>query len=185
MKKQINQSWWLLLAAIIVVGVGTSAFAQERNKHFALNSLSPVTAHENFGLNTAPWSFSFTKPNGLFAPNFSLVAADDYPKPDFSGIEEWYEVVKYEYDFVQTPPKIYLVVKKKVYKAPLNMEMTWFDEDGVVINKTRFPNLLQQEHTEVGEPIRLYGYAPYERLMPKVKSVVVKKMSGQLNAPGT
>lgn len=97
----------------------------------------------------------------------------------FQGIEEWYEVVKYEYDFVPTLPKIYLVVKKKVYKAPLNMEMTWFDADGVVINKTRFPNLLQQEHTEVGEPIRLYGYAPYERLMPQVKSVVVKKKSSQ------
>jgi len=80
---------------------------------------------------------------------------------------------------VPTLPKIYLVVKKKVYKAPLNMEMTWFDADGVVINKTRFPNLLQQEHTEVGEPIRLYGYAPYERLMPQVKSVVVKKKSSQ------
>ena len=106
MKKQTNQSWWLLLAAIILVGVGTSAFAQERNKHFALNNLSPVTANENFGLNTAPWSFSFTKPNSLFATNFNLLAADDYPKPDFSGIEEWYEVVKYEYDFVQTLPKI-------------------------------------------------------------------------------
>jgi len=179
MKKQINQSWWLLLAAMILVGVGTSTFAQERNKHFALNSLSPVTANETFDLNTAPWSFSFTKPKGGFATNFNLLAADDYPKPDFSGIEEWYEVVKYEYDFAETLPKIYLVVKKKVYKAPLNMEMTWFDADGVVINKTRFPNLLQQEHTEVGEPIRLYGYAPYERLMPNVKSVVVKKKSSQ------
>jgi hypothetical protein len=87
MKKQINQSWWLLLAAIILVGVGTSAFAQERNKHFALNSISPVTANERFGLNTAPWSFSFTKPNGMFASNFNVIAADDYPKPDFSGIE--------------------------------------------------------------------------------------------------
>jgi hypothetical protein len=181
MKKQINQSWWLLLAAMILVGVGTSTFAQERNKHFALNSLSPVTANETFGLNTAQWSFSFTKPKGGFATNFNLLTADDYPKPDFSGIEEWYEVVKYEYDFVETLPKIYLVVKKRVYKAPLNMEMTWFDADGVVINKTRFPNLLQQERTEVGEPIRLYGYAPYERLMPKVKSVVVKKKSAQLN----
>lgn len=157
----------MLLAGIIIVGVGTSAFAQERNKHFALNNLSPLTANGNFALNTAPWSFSFTKPNSLFASNVNLVATDDYPKPDFSGIEEWYEVVKYEYDFVENPPKIYLVVKKKVYKAPLNMEMTWFDADGVVINKTRFPNLLQQEHTEVGEAIRLYGYAPYERLMQK------------------
>ena len=179
MKKQTNQSWWLLLSVIIVVGVGTSAFAQERNKHFALNNLYRVTANETFGLNGAPWSFSFTKPNSLFATNFNLLAADDYPKPDFSGIEEWYEVVKYEYNFGKTLPEIYLWVKKKVYKAPLNMEMTWFDEDGVVIDRTRFPNLLQQEHTEVGETIRLYGRAPYERLMPKVKSVIVKKKSSQ------
>jgi hypothetical protein len=179
MKKQINQSWWLLLAAILFVGVGTSAFAQERNKHFALNNLSAVTVNENFGLNTAPWSFSFTKPNSLFATNFNLLVADDYPKPDFSGIEEWYEVVKYYYDFAPTLPSTYLVVKKKVYKAPLNMEMTWFDEDGVVIYRTRFPNLLRQEGTEVGEPIRLQGGAPYERLMSKVKSVVVKKKNCQ------
>ena len=179
MKQQINQTWWLLLAAMILVGVGTSAFAQERNKHFALNNLSTVTANETFGLNAAPWSFSFTKPKGGFATNFNLLTADDYPKPDFSGIEEWYEVVKYEYNFGKTLPEIYLWVKKKVYKAPLNMEMTWFDEDGVVIDRTRFPNLLQQEHTEVGETIRLYGRAPYERLMPKVKSVIVKKKSSQ------
>ena len=181
MKKQTNQSSMLLLAVIIMVGVGPSTFAQERNKHFALTNL---TAHETFGLNNAPWSFSLTKPNSLFAANFNLLAADEYPKPDFSGIEEWYEVVKYEYDFVQTPPKIYLVVKKKVYKAPLNMEMAWFDADGVAINKTRFPNLLNKGSIPVGEPIRLYAYAPYERQMPKVKSVVVKKTSGQLNAPG-
>ena len=182
MKKQINQRWRLLLSAIIMVGVGTSAFAQERNKHFALNNLSPVTANENFGLNTASRSFSFTKPNSLFATNFNLVAADEYPKPDFSGIEEWYEVVKYEYDFVPTIPIFYLVVKKKVYKAPLHFEAKWFDADGVVITKSTFPNLLTKESTPVGEPMRLYAYCPWERQMPKVKSVVVKKTSGQFNA---
>ena len=182
MKRQINQSCWFLLAAIIMVGVGTSAFAQERNKHFALNNLSPVTANERFGLNTAPWSFGFTQPKGGFATNLNLLTADEYPKPDFSGIEEWYEVVKYEYDFVPTIPIFYLVVKKKVEKAPLHFEAKWFDADGVVITKSTFPNLLTKESIPVGEPMRLYAYPPWERQMPKVKSVVVKKTSGQLNA---
>ena len=182
MKEQTNQSYWLLLIVIILAGVGTSAFAQERNRHFALKNLSPVTANENSGLSTAPWSLSFTKPNSLFATNFNLLAADEYPKPDFSGIEEWYEVVKYEYDFVDTIPKFYLIVKKKVEKAPLHFEIKWFDADGVVITKSVFPNLLNKSSIPVGEPIRLYAYAPWERQMPKVKSVVVKKTLGQLNS---
>ena len=181
MKKPTNQSWRLLLAAILLVGVGTSAFAQGRNKHFAPNNLSPVTANETLGRNIAPWSFLFTKSNDLLATNFNLLAADEYPKPDFSGIEEWYEVVKYEYDFVPTLPMFYLVVKKKVEKAPLHFEIKWFDADGVVITKSVFPGLLRHEKTEVGEAIRLYAYAPWERQMPKVKSVVVKKTLGQLN----
>jgi len=181
MKRQINQSWTLLLAAVILAAFGTSAFAQERNKHFAPTNL---TANEHFGWHPGPWSFSFTKPNSLFATNFNLLAADDYPKPDFSGIEEWYEVIKYEYDFVETIPKFYLIVKKKVENAPLHFEAKWFDADGVVITKSVFPNLLTTRSIPVGEPIRLYAYPPYERQMPRVKSVVVKKTSGQLNAPG-
>jgi len=181
MKQHTNQSWTLLLAAVILAAFGTSTFGQERNKHFALTNL---TAQETFGLNNGPWSFSLTKRNSLFAANFNLLAADEYPKPDFSGIEEWYEVVKYEYDFVDTLPKFILVVKKKVENAPLHFEAKWFDADGVVITKSTFPNLLNKGSIPVGEPIRLYAYAPYERQMPKVKTVVVKKTSGQLNAPG-
>ena len=183
MKKQINQSCWLL-AAIIMVGVGTSAFAQERNKLFTPNNLSRVAVRDNLVLNTASWSFTLAKPSSPFTTNLDLIAPDDYPKPDFSGIEEWYEVVKYEYDFVPTIPKFYLVVKKKVAKAPLHFEIKWFDEDGVVIDKSPFPDLLTKEWIPVGEPMRLYAYCPWERLMPKVKSVVVKKTSGQMNAPG-
>lgn len=179
MKTSISQSSGWLLAVIILVGGGTSAFAQDRN------SLSPITARQYFTFNTAPSSFSFTEPISLFATNFRLLAADDYPKPDFSGIEEWYEVVKYEYDFVDTLPKFVLVVKKKVENAPLHFEIKWFDEDGVVITKSVFPNLLTKASIPVGEPMRLSAYAPYERQMPKVKTVVVKKTSGQLNTvPG-
>jgi len=72
MKTCTNQRWMVLLAAMILAGFGTSASAQERNKHFALHNLSRVTANETFGLNAAPWSFSFTKPNSLFATNFNL-----------------------------------------------------------------------------------------------------------------
>jgi len=85
MARQSNQSCWLLLAAILLVGVGTSAFAQERTKHFALNDLSPVTANEDFGLKTVPSSLSLTKPISRFATNFNPLTTDDYPKPDFSG----------------------------------------------------------------------------------------------------
>lgn len=182
MKQQTSQRCQLLLAAaIIVVGVGTSAPVHTQTKDFAPNNRSPVTVNENLALKSAPWSFSF-KTKSLFATNFNLLAVDEYPKPDFSGIEEWYEVVKYEYDFVDTIPKFYLVVKKKVEKAPLHFEIKWFDADGVVITKSVFPNLLNKTSIPVGEPMRLYAYAPWERQMPKVKSIVVKKTSGQLNS---
>ncbi len=158
----------MLLSAIIMGGAGTLAFTQDRNDQFASNPSSP--------------RFSFTKTNTLLATNNGFVTPDNYPTPDFSGIEEWYTVVKYEYDFTETIPKFYLVVKKKVDKAPLHFEVKWFDEDGVVITKSVFPDLLTKGSIAVGEPMRIYSYAPYERQMPKVKSITLKKTAGQLNS---
>jgi hypothetical protein len=169
--KKTNQS--KLAVAIIMLGVGTSAFAQQQNNHFALNNLFPVTANENVCLKNAPEIFNFTypKPNSLFV--------DNYPKPDFSVMEEWYEIVKYEYDFrgMNNIPLFLVVVKKKVANAPVYFNVGWFDADGirVGIDSTLIPVQGTIEGVPVGEPFRLRAYAPDKKDMQKVKSIVVKE----------
>jgi hypothetical protein len=157
----------MLLSAIIIVGVGTPAFAQERSKQFGASAAQSHFAETNLAYATDP----------------NAIAADNYPAPDFSGIAKWYEVVKYQYDFTDTLPKFYLVIKKKVEKTPLHFEVKWLDDGGIVVSKSVFPDLLNKGSIPVGEPFRIYSYAPYERQMPKVKSVTVNKTEGQMNAP--
>jgi hypothetical protein len=177
MKKQTNQSCQFLLATIIMFGVWTPAFAQLQNNHFALNNIFPVTANENVCLKNAPEisSFTYTKPNSLFAANY-----DDSPKPDFSAMEQWYEIVKYEYDTSAgfNFPLFVVVVKKKVEKAPIHFNIGWFDADGVRvgIDATLIPVEGNLYTVPVGEPIRLRAYAPGEKDRAKVKSIVVKRI---------
>ena len=131
MKKQINQSWQLLLATIIMLGVWTSTFAQQQ-------------------------------------------------KPDFSAMEQWYEIVKYEYDTSAgfNFPLFVVVIKKKVENAPIHFHIGWFDADGVRvgIDANLIPVVGNLNTAPVGESFRLRAYAPGEKDMAKVKSIVVKRV---------
>ena len=99
-------------------------------------------------------------------------------KPDFSAMEQWYEIVKYDYDFSGNFPLIIVVVKKKVRNAPIYFRVGWFDADGIRVGIDA--NLIPVQGTLnallVGEPFRLRAYAPAEKDMPKVKSTVVKRV---------
>lgn len=54
----------------------------------------------------------------VFAQNKT---ADKYPKPDFSAIEEYWEIVEWEYDFAQNIPSFIVIAKPKQKSVP-----TWF-----------------------------------------------------------
>src|ERR1700730_1888341 len=102
--RQINlrrHSWLLAIAATtIVLGAFGSNFAQRKvgdNNPFAPDRLFPLTANPNRWPKSAPEEFGFAKCqlNVLLTENFAPIVGQ--PKPDFSAMEKWYEIVRYEY----------------------------------------------------------------------------------------
>lgn len=167
----------MVLATVTVLAAWPAAFAQAQNHDFAFHLFAFTTANENVSLRSVPDSFHATrsKPASLVAEEFN--AYDNYPKPDFSVMEKYYEIVKYTYDF-QSSPRMFLVVKMKVEDAPgtLSWGIKWLDEDGVIILDSTIMDFANHSHYDVGEPIRVSARAPTERQMANAKSIVVYRI---------
>ena len=97
------------------------------------------------------------------------------PKPDFSAMEEYYEIVEYEYDFTGGGmPAFYIIAKKKEKKTPTWWRIVWRDAKGVKIADYTFMfRLSDGQEAEIGEPIRGSSYAPWKADMTKVKSITI------------
>ena len=63
---------------------------------------------------------------------YATPRASSLPKPDFSEMEKWYEIVKYEYP---TPPAQQMLVyfKPKGKERPWNYQMEYRDKSGALI----------------------------------------------------
>ena len=97
-----------------------------------------------------------------------------YPKPDFSAMEQYWEVVSYEYDFTGNGiPTFIVVAKKKDKQVPRNWTVTWYDGDGVKVASAKPLWFDNNDTAKVGEPVRAEAFAPFKRVMPTVKKVVV------------
>ncbi len=96
-----------------------------------------------------------------------------YPKPDFSEMEVYWDIVEYEYDFTGNGvPAFIVIAKKKVRNVPRAWTVSWYDANGVKIDAATllFDN---GDRAEAGEPLRASAYAPFKRHMPRVKSVKI------------
>lgn len=131
MKRQTNisrQSLLATIATIMVLGACGSTFAQgQTEKSSSLSS----SASQNLQLNLMPNKFDVTnlQPINLFAAKFNPVA--DYPKPDFSTMEKWYEIVKWTMNFQMQ--EIDLVIKAKTTPEDRytgRLAIRYYDEDG-------------------------------------------------------
>jgi hypothetical protein len=102
--------------------------------------------------------------------------ADKYPKPDFTAMEEYYEIVEHEYDFTTNIPTLYVIAKPKQKVVPTWWEVTWRDSKGVAIDRALlyFDDI---NKTKIGEVTRGHGYAPFKTKMPKVASVTIVEHS--------
>lgn len=102
--------------------------------------------------------------------------ADKYPKPDFSAMEEYFEIVEHEYDFTTNIPTLYVIAKPKQKVVPTWWEVTWRDAKGVAIDRATlyFDNI---NKTKIGEPNRGHGYAPFKTKMPRVASITIVEHS--------
>lgn len=100
---------------------------------------------------------------------------DKTPKPDFTAMEEYYEIVDYEYDFTGGGvPRFYLTAKKKIKKTPHAWIIIWRDAKGIKIDQATIHfNWNETQEAAVGEPIRGDSPAPFKRQMSDIKSVVI------------
>lgn len=98
-----------------------------------------------------------------------------FPKPDFKAMEEFYDIVEYEYDYTTNIPQIYIIAKKKEQKVPTWWVITWLDAKGVKVTHYSFYFSTVDSKTKIGEPVRGNGYAPWERQISSIKSVVVSE----------
>jgi hypothetical protein len=111
--------------------------------------------------------------NSVFAQN---KAADKYPKPDFSAMEEYWEVVEYEYDFSTMVPNLIVLAKPKQRVVPVGWNITWLDSKGVKLERhTLFFPTGQIQRSKIGDPIRGESKAPFKRFMAQVKSITVEE----------
>ena len=106
--------------------------------------------------------------DGVFAQK-----ADKYPKPDFSEMEEYFDIVESAYEFTGLG-SFTVIAKPKQKSVPKWWTITWRDDKGVAIVKhTLMFNSAELSRTKIGEPLRASSYAPEKRLMSQVKSVTI------------
>ena len=101
---------------------------------------------------------------------------NNLPKPDFSEMEKWYEIVKYEYgDLAANDTYLYYWVKLKTDTAPTSFYAEYYDKDGVASTPKMawcaIPGM--SEGSRVGKLIKCHALTPYESEMEKVVSVKI------------
>ncbi len=98
-----------------------------------------------------------------------------FPKPDFSAMEEYYEIVDYEYDYASGGiGKFYVTAKKKQQKVPTWFDVTWKDAQGVKLGYFNlFFEYYYMKDAKIGEPVRGSATAPEYKLIPKIKSMTI------------
>jgi len=176
MKRQINKRLQSLLlatiATIFLLGAFASTFAQGKiNNNLLTFDYLSSNASQNFWLNNSPSKFDPLNPqsNNLFAVN--LKEDDEYPKPDFSDIEKWYDITKYEYgDIEGGDNNLYFWYKPKKYPRPwFNVE--YRDKDGAQVRDSPEAAFDFGKTPGVGEVSKGYAGTPFEKEMKRVVSV--------------
>ena len=103
--------------------------------------------------------------------------ANNFPKPDFSEMEDWFDIVRYEYP--KAPDRImWIYFKPKVdgNKRPIIFYVEFRDKDGILVQSAdASPMCCSSELMETanGETAKVRVQLPPESLMKQVTSVKV------------
>ena len=96
---------------------------------------------------------------------------DGFVKPDFSEMEKYVEIIKYDYSPVSG--KFNLVVKAKKEINIYRWYLTAYDADGVKVSETSFNG--GSIPLPIGETTRIYSYAPNEREIKRVTRIAITR----------
>ena len=102
--------------------------------------------------------------------------ANGFPKPDFSEMEDWFEIVRYEYP---KPPNRNLMIyfkSKTDGSKPLIFYVEFRDKDGILVQSADASPMCCSDAlmmTAKGEPNKVRVQIPSESIMKQVTSVKV------------
>lgn len=94
-----------------------------------------------------------------------------FPKPDFSEMEKYFEIVRTDYDF--SLGRFNILVKATKKTNVFEWYLTFYDTDGIKVMDRSFN--ANMGIPEIGEPTKIYGYAPTEKEMKQVIKIVVTR----------
>ena len=99
-----------------------------------------------------------------------------FPKPDFSAMEKWYEIVRYEYQPDENRLYVYLKPKLDVRETEFFMEFK--DKDGILLldrTSTQFSGMPGRYDAQVGDTVKVSVTAPREKILKQAVSAKVFK----------
>jgi hypothetical protein len=118
---------------------------------------------------------------GFKAAYLRAEEAARFPKPDFSEMEKWYEIVKYEYGDPATNHLLTIWIKPKVEDRPKTFAMQFLDKDGVLVDPydPRYGFGISLDYVvPVGQVQKATCYTPKEKAMERVVSAKVVRIKG-------
>ena len=105
------------------------------------------------------------------APDAADKDENGFPKPDFSEMGKYFEIVRTDYDF--SFGRFNLLVKAKKKTNIFEWYLTFYNADGIKVSDRSFNG--SYGSPDLGEPTKIYGYTPTEKEMKKVTRVTVTR----------
>ncbi len=94
-----------------------------------------------------------------------------FPKPDFSEMEKYFEIVRTDYDF--SLGRFNFLVKATKKTNIFEWYMTFYDADGIKVMDRSLNGSMGVP--EIGEPTKIYGYTPSETEMKQVTKIAITR----------
>jgi len=118
------------------------------------------------------------KPRAQDKPKAETKEETGYPEPDFSAMEKWFEIVKYEYP-EPTGREMYIYLKPKVENPPTEFQMEFRDKDGLPLQDKEvsyFHLMPGTNEATVGEMKKVYVQTPGEKALGQVVTAKVVRV---------
>ena len=112
-------------------------------------------------------------------PNDAKEAANEskdgngFVKPDFSELEKYFEIRKWEYDIAKG--KLYYTAKITNQNNPIDWSISFYDADDIKLDGSQYANADSGEYSKIGDLAKYYFYLPSEAIMKRVTKVVITR----------
>lgn len=97
-----------------------------------------------------------------------------FPKLDFSALEKWFDVVRYEYQ--PTEQKLYLYLKPKTETRETQFFVEFLDKDGILLQTRQmgeFSDIPGPYDAKVGDTVKAHTTIPRENILKQAVSAKI------------